>query len=104
MNKYFSTALGRLRLLGILEGSSLILLLFVAMPLKYLFEMPAFVAIIGAVHGVLFLLFIVAALHVHFVYKWNFFKTTWKILLACIIPFGTFYVDAKILSNMEKSK
>ena len=94
---------GRLRLIGFLEGISLLLLLFVAMPLKYGFDLPGFSKIMGTVHGVLFLLFVFNTLSVGVEQQWKFKTTTWKVLLACIIPFGTFYIDQRILSKIEPS-
>ncbi|MNJ91955.1 hypothetical protein D3C87_96100 [compost metagenome] len=92
-----------MRLIGFLEGISLLLLLVVAVPLKYAFGYPEFSKIMGTVHGALFLLFIINTLSVGVEQQWNFKTTTWKVLLACIIPFGTFYIDQKILSKIEPS-
>ena len=92
--------IGRLRIIGFLEGMSLLVLLFVAVPLKYYAGNPGMVKTLGPIHGALFLLFIFNTLSVGVEQKWQFKKTTWKVLLACIIPFGTFYIDHKILSKM----
>ena len=97
------SAIGRLRLLGLLEGISLLVLIGVAVPLKYLNNDPSLVRAIGPVHGLLFLLFVLNTLRVGVEYHWRF-STTWKLLLACIIPFGTFYVDRKILAPMQKQE
>jgi integral membrane protein len=93
--------IGRLRLLGILEGISLLVLVGIAVPLKYAAGNPALVKAVGPIHGVLFLLFVINTLGVGIEYKWKFSTTTWKVLLACVIPFGTFYVDRNILSRMQ---
>jgi integral membrane protein len=95
------TKVGRLRIIGFLEGLSLLALVFVAVPLKYLFNNPALVKAIGPVHGAIFLLFLFNALSVGVEQGWRFKTTTWKVLLACFIPFGTFYIDSKILSKIE---
>lgn len=97
MNTFLATRIGRLRLLGILEGSSLLLLIFIAMPVKYLLHNPGWVKAVGPVHGVLFLLFVINTFQVAIEKEWRFTEITWKVLLACVIPFGTFYVDRKIL-------
>ncbi len=94
--------IGRLRLLSILEGVSLLLLVFVGMPLKYGFNQPEFNSVMGMIHGSLFVLFIFSALHVSVEEDWKFLKTTWKVLVACLIPFGTFYIDAKILKPIYR--
>lgn len=104
MKKYFTTTTGRLRLLALLEGFSLLILVFIAVPLKYIFHDPDWVRYIGPVHGVLFLLFIFNTLRVGVEENWKFKETTWKVLIACIIPFGTFYVDYKILRKLQNEQ
>lgn len=101
MLQLVQSKVGRLRLIGFLEGISLLLLLFVAMPLKYGFHFPEFSKVMGTIHGALFLLFIINTLSVGVEQQWKFKTTTWKVLLACIVPFGTFYIDRKILSKTE---
>jgi integral membrane protein len=100
MIKFITTSIGRLRLIGFIEGVSLLVLIFVAVPFKYYFHNPYLVKLIGPIHGVLFLLFVFNTLQVGVEHRWKFQEITWKVLLACIIPFGTFYVDSKILSKM----
>lgn len=100
MKQLFSTNIGRLRIIGFLEGISLLVLIFIAVPLKYIGHDPSVVKTMGPIHGALFLLFIVNAVSVGVAQKWQL-KTTSKVLLACIIPFGTFYIDRKILRNTQ---
>jgi len=104
MKQYFSTPIGRLRALGFLEGSSMLLLLFIAMPVKYLMGEPALVQSIGMLHGILFVMFVLYTLAVSMQQRWSFFRITWKVLLSSIIPFGTFYVDRKILSRLDPAE
>ncbi len=94
------TGIGRLRIIAILEGISLLTLVFIAVPMKHMMDNPAFVKVIGPVHGALFLLFLFNTLSVGVEQNWKFKETTWKVLLACMIPFGTFYIDWKILSRL----
>src|SRR5688572_24978468 len=101
MRKFFTTTIGRLRLLAFLEGVSLLVLVLLAVPLKYYFDDPSLVKSIGPVHGALFLLFVFNALYVGMQQQWKFRETTWKILAASFVPFGTFYIDYKILRNMQ---
>jgi integral membrane protein len=101
MTHLYQSGVGRLRIIGYLEGVSLILLLFIAVPLKYAFGYATLTKVIGTVHGILFLLFIVSALSVGVEQCWKFKTTTWKVLVACLIPFGTFYIDRKILRRMK---
>ncbi|MFN8345356.1 MAG: DUF3817 domain-containing protein [Spirosomataceae bacterium] len=104
MNRFLTTNIGRLRLLGWLEGISLLLLLGIAVPVKHLLGNPTLVKMIGPVHGMLFLLFILNTLSVGVELQWAFKKTTWKILLACFVPFGTFYIDRKILAKLQSGE
>jgi integral membrane protein len=101
MLNLFKTPIGRLRIIGFLEGISLILLVFIAMPFKYLAGQPVLVKLIGPVHGLLFTLFVFMTLSVGVTYRWKFSEISWKVLLACIIPFGTFYIDKTILKPQE---
>ena len=100
MLNLFKTKIGRLRIISLLEGISLLVLVFVGVPLKYAYNDPSLVKMMGPIHGLLFLLFVLNTLSVGVAYQWAFRTTTWKVLLACIIPFGTFYIDRKILSKM----
>ncbi|OZI07586.1 hypothetical protein BWI93_13890 [Siphonobacter sp. BAB-5385] len=100
MQNLFSSSVGRLRVLGFLEGISLLVLVLVAVPLKYYAQNPALTKLIGPIHGGLFLLFVINTLSVGIEQNWRFKTTTWKVLLACVVPFGTFYVDRYILSRI----
>lgn len=86
------------RIVSYLEGISYILLLFIAVPYKYLGENEILVKMLGMPHGVLFMAYILLAFFIKPSYKWNT-KDFLFILLASIIPFGTFYVDRKYLKT-----
>ena len=90
------TALSRLRFIGWWEGVSFLVLLGIAMPLKYLAGEPGAVRVVGMAHGVLFVLYVLAALHAALEYGWSW-KRTALVLLASVLPAGPFIVDAKIL-------
>jgi integral membrane protein len=91
-----STVIGRLRLTGFLEGASFLILLGIAMPLKYMLGLPQAVRVVGMAHGILFILFIVLAIQATIVYRWPFWKML-LLLVASVLPFGTFYADYKLL-------
>jgi integral membrane protein len=101
MIQLLKTNTGRLRIIGFLEGISLLVLIFIAVPLKYYAHQPQLVKMLGPVHGALFLLFVINTISVGVEQQWSFKTTTWKVLLACMVPFGTFYIDKKILSKMH---
>jgi integral membrane protein len=83
---------GWFRKVAFAEGVSFLVLLLVAMPLKYLAHIPIAVTICGGLHGVLFVAFIILAREVKSDYKKDF-KWLGKALLASVLPFGTFYMD-----------
>jgi integral membrane protein len=84
------------RLIAFLEGASYLLLLFVAVPIKYSLGDPSYVKLLGMPHGVLFLTYIGFAFYLKMEQNWNL-KTFAIVLLGSVLPFGTFYVDKKFL-------
>ncbi len=96
-----NSSLGRLRVVGFWEGVSFLVLLGIAMPLKYLAGWPDAVRVVGMAHGVLFLLYLVAALQAALEHDWTW-KRTALVLVASLLPAGPFVVDARILREAEK--
>lgn len=88
-------------MLGFLEGLSLLFLLFVAVPMKYLGNNPSLTKLIGPIHGAIFVWFLLSTLSLGVEQQWKFKTTTWKIIVACFIPFGTFYIDYLIFRNVK---
>jgi integral membrane protein len=84
-----------------LEGCSLLLLVFVAMPVKYLMNIPEATQAIGMIHGILFLAFVAATLLISVLHKWKFGRLC-MVMASSILPFGTFYIDRKILSKLPE--
>lgn len=84
--------------ISLLEGLSLLVLLFVAMPLKYVWGNPEYVRVVGMAHGLLFVAYILFAIMTKFELNWKV-KTLFIVFAASVIPFGTFYVDKKYLSK-----
>lgn len=70
----------------------MLVLLFIAMPLKYFADSPAAVKYVGWIHGILFMLFMVAAFHAFLYYKWPFKRLVYA-FIAAFLPFGTFVWD-----------
>ena len=102
MTSFFNSNIGRLRVLAALEGLSLLVLVFISVPLKQFYGITTLSTILGPIHGILFLLFVFNTISIGTEYEWKFKKTTWKVLIACFIPFGTFYIDHKILKPLHK--
>jgi integral membrane protein len=84
------------RIIALVEGISYLLLLFIAVPIKYLLANDSFVKLLGMPHGVLFIAYVLLA--IIFILKKNTpLKESIIILIASLIPLGTFYVDKKFL-------
>lgn len=90
------------RIISLLEGTSLLCILFITMPMKYIFDMPQANMVIGMIHGVLFLLYVVMAFLAKAELNWNI-KTLLIVLACSVIPFGTFWMDARYLKPETQS-
>ena len=96
MSPLLKTPLGRLRIIAFAEGMSFLILLFIAMPLKYIWQQPQAVRNFGSLHGLLFVLYILLVVLCSIEYRWKFWKVG-ILLLISVIPFGTFYADKHYL-------
>ena len=92
------SSLGKLRVWAYLEGGSLLLLLFICMPLKYVWGMPEPTRYIGALHGGLFIFYTIWLLVVSLELKWAL-RVAFLSFLAAFIPFGTFLADRHIFKK-----
>lgn len=91
------------RKIAVAEGVSYILLVFVAMPLKYFAGIPEAVKYTGWAHGILFMLYVVLLIMAWLEYKWAFKKAA-LFGLASLVPFAPFWVDKKLKEdNLNKS-
>jgi integral membrane protein len=86
------------RIIALLEGLSYILLLGIATPIKYFYNDPQYVKMLGMPHGLLFVAYIVLAILLKNEQAWTK-KQFGHILLASIVPFGTFYIDRNYLKT-----
>ena len=102
------TLIGKFRLTGFVEGISYILLLGVAMPLKYYFgdvtvdesgtkvyENGIYVSVVGMAHGILFTLYCLQLFLAMRKYKWSLGYATY-LFFAAFVPFGPFYTDRRL--------
>ena len=96
------SGLSRLRLVGFLEGLSFLVLLLIAMPLKYAAGQPLAVRYVGMAHGVLFLLYLWALVPVALDYRWKP-KTIALAVLASLLPAGPFVFEAKVLKPLARA-
>lgn len=91
----FNNTRNQFRSIATLEGISFLILLFIAMPLKYWANMPGAVRIVGSLHGILFVAFVVLLYLVREKENWSIVKTLGA-FVASLIPFGTFWLDKKM--------
>lgn len=98
LSSLLRTSLGRLRAVGFLEGVSFLVLLGIAMPLKYLFGQPEAVRIVGMAHGVLFVAYVLLVLQVSLERSWSW-KKALLALAVSVVPFGTFWADKKLFQE-----
>lgn len=95
MNALLRTPLGRFRAISLLEGLSYLLLLGIAMPLKYLAGRPEWVRVMGSLHGVLFVLFVVALWQVVFDASWSV-RRALVAFLSSLVPFGALWLERSL--------
>lgn len=89
------TPVGRFRAVALVEGVSYLVLLGVAMPLKYFAGFPGAVMAVGWAHGVLFVLYLISLGEVSFKRRWRLLRILGA-FVASLVPFGTFVLDARL--------
>jgi integral membrane protein len=94
-----SGALTRYRVMAYVVGVWLLVLVLVAMPLKYLADSPAMVEIVGPVHGFLYLLYLVTVVDLGFRARWTPVRTV-LVMLAGTIPFVSFVAERKVTREL----
>jgi integral membrane protein len=94
--------LKRVRWIGFLEGVSFLILLAVAMPLKYWANLPQAVQITGLVHGILFVYYFIVVTQGKMEYRWKWPQVL-LMWLAALVPCGTFYTDYQYLRHRAES-
>jgi integral membrane protein len=83
------------RMIALAEGISFLILLFIAMPMKYFMGMPEVVRVAGLMHGVLFLFYVGLLATLHYRQRWSVIFSLYA-FVASIIPFGTFVLDRQL--------
>ena len=86
------------RLISTLEAISFLVLLGIAMPLKYIWHMPEMVQIVGMAHGILFVLYVGGAIYMYKKLNWTMGQL-FVVVLCSVLPFGPFYVERKYLPS-----
>ncbi len=95
-NNTLDTSIKTFKIISTLEAISFLVLLCIAMPLKYIWDMPEMVRIVGMAHGILFIAYLIGAYFMKEKLKW-----TWGVLaivmLCSVLPLGPFYAERKYL-------
>ncbi len=87
--------LKRLRLFSILDGISYLILLGIAMPLKYVWDLPLAVRIVGSLHG-FFFLGLMLFLAIAFFRKWLSFPRSVLVFVCALVPVAPFFLDRQL--------
>jgi integral membrane protein len=95
------TPVGRLRVVGLVEGASFLLLLFVAMPLKYMAGLPEYVSVVGAIHGALWIAYLATIAEVRLRVRWSWTRVA-QALAASVLPFGPFVLEARLREEFSQ--
>jgi integral membrane protein len=90
-----TAALTRFRVMAYIVGVFLLVLVFVAMPLKYVWHDNTLVAIVGPLHGFLYMVYLVVAFDLAVRAKWSFVRTG-LVLLAGTVPIMSFVAERKV--------
>ncbi|SDM89801.1 DUF3817 domain-containing protein [Sediminibacillus halophilus] len=83
------------RIFGMIEGTSLVVLLFIAMPLKYIAGFPEVVTLVGSLHGFFFVVYLLVIAYTTFKIRWAF-RWLFGSLLVAFIPFGNYVLDYRL--------
>lgn len=91
----FTNALNRFRLISATEGLSFLLLIFIAMPIKYIGGNPYPVKVFGMIHGILFIIFMLSLFNTKIKESWNT-GFMFQLFVLSLIPFGAFLIERRV--------
>jgi integral membrane protein len=88
-------AIKRFRVISAIEGISFLLLVFIAMPIKYIGENPYPVKVFGMIHGVLFIIFMISLFDAK---RKASFDTgfMFQLFVLSLIPFGAYFIEKRV--------
>ena len=89
-----------IRYVSLLEGISVLVLFFIAMPLKYIWDMPVWVKHSGMIHGILFIAFMMMIFRSMLEYKWGL-KYSFQLFLSSLVPFGFLWADKTLKQKIS---
>ncbi|MDL4841105.1 DUF3817 domain-containing protein [Aquibacillus rhizosphaerae] len=91
------------RITGFIEGTSLVILLFIAMPIKYIANHPEVVTIVGSLHGAFFCLYLLVIAYTTLSTRWHWKWVVGSIIVA-FIPFGNYILDVRLQKSMQEKQ
>jgi integral membrane protein len=103
MLTHLSKPLSRLRVIGLCEGGTLLILVAIAVPLRHLAGVPIATKIMGPIHGLVFILYLVALIDCISAGAFTSREIA-RGAIACLIPFGTFLNDGLIRRKIAQAQ
>ena len=91
------------RVLAYVVGVGLVILVLVGVPLKYLADSPGVVAVVGPLHGFLYMVYLVATVNLAFRGRWSPVKTV-LVMLAGTIPILSFVAERKVTADAQEPR
>jgi len=98
MDTAVRSALTRYRVMAYIVGTMLLVLVLVAMPLKYVGDDESLIGIVGPLHGFLYAVYLLATLSLGTKSLWTFRRTV-GVMLAGTVPFLSFYVERRVTAR-----
>ena len=95
-----SGAVTRYRVMAYVTGVLLVVLLFVAMPMKYIGDDDSLVRVVGIAHGWLYMAYVITALQLALQARWSLLKTV-LVALAGTIPFASFVAERRVVRDLR---
>ncbi|WP_175017400.1 DUF3817 domain-containing protein [Rasiella rasia] len=90
------TSVKTFKIVSTLEAISFLILLGIAVPLKHFWQMPEMVSVVGMIHGILFIAYIIMAYIMKEKLNWSW-GTLAIVMICSVLPFGPFYAERKYL-------
>ncbi|QIE60857.1 DUF3817 domain-containing protein [Rasiella rasia] len=94
--KLMDTSVKTFKIVSTLEAISFLILLGIAVPLKHFWQMPEMVSVVGMIHGILFIAYIIMAYIMKEKLNWSW-GTLAIVMICSVLPFGPFYAERKYL-------
>lgn len=98
----YTKQINHFRMISLAEGVSFLVLLLIAMPLKYAADMPQMVKYVGWLHGLLFMAYVFQLIYLNIELKWGF-KRFAGYFIAALLPLAPFFVEKQLRKEAKAS-